>query len=748
VLTLLAVLFFFVVAVIAAAVAIGQASRALRRIAALERRLDDLRRKLDTIEHRLEETPAPPPPPSVFGERSSSVRVFEAPANPLATDTSEATTAPPVSPIEAEAAPSSHTAVRRETLEQRIGARWLLYAGIAAVFVASAWFIRHAFENDWVTPPMRIALGFAGGATLIALGERAAARGLARYGEALTGAGVGVFYIAVYAAYAFYGLVGRWTAFVMMAATTALTYLLAARHRSQGLAFIAVAGGFATPWLIGDPHVPLALYAYLGVLVAGTLAVVARHDWPLLNAASYALTVWTLADWASDHYVPTLWLGTEMFLIVFLALFAEAWRRARRSASRQATWTSALLATSPLAFHLASLAILQDHRGAMLVYFIAFTLAGLIVARAVRSRNARALAWLGAAIPCLAWVTAGRFGDWYSATLVTIAAIFVLHELAQWESIRAGHADDDHRAPALPAIEVALLHANGWWALAAAAVVVGSRYLSWQPSVAFGLALANVGLAAAYHTRSGDAAIHHLVLAWGLAAAGVTLQLDGAPVTIAWAAEGAGLVWLGLRSKREWVSVAGAGLLALAVFRALFGLTEPLPLSSDLVLNARVAAAAFVVAMLYVCAWLLGSGSARAVAIVAANVVTVATLSAEVSAWFDWRAYDSGVRDGSPGGPARDLVRQATLSVLWALYAVGLVAFGIWRRYPPIRYFAIALFALTIAKVLAIDVATLDRPTRMVSMLAIGVLLLVASYLYQRLARPGRDAGLPTGGAA
>ena len=61
-----------------------------------------------------------------------------------------------------------------------------------------------------------------------------------------------------------------------------------------------------------------------------------------------------------------------------------------------------------------------------------------------------------------------------------------------------------------------------------------------------------------------------------------------------------------------------------------------------------------------------------------------------------------------------------------------LVAIGIARRYAPIRYLAIVLFAATIGKVFLVDLAELDRVYRVLSVIGLGVLLIVASYLYQR----------------
>jgi uncharacterized membrane protein len=72
------------------------------------------------------------------------------------------------------------------------------------------------------------------------------------------------------------------------------------------------------------------------------------------------------------------------------------------------------------------------------------------------------------------------------------------------------------------------------------------------------------------------------------------------------------------------------------------------------------------------------------------------------------------------------------LSVTRAVYATILIVAGMRKRYAPVRYFAIALFAVTIGKVFAVDLAELDRIYRISSIVGVGVALLVSSYLYQR----------------
>ena len=109
-----------------------------------------------------------------------------------------------------------------------------------------------------------------------------------------------------------------------------------------------------------------------------------------------------------------------------------------------------------------------------------------------------------------------------------------------------------------------------------------------------------------------------------------------------------------------------------------------------------------------------------------AQFVTLALLTSEIDGY--WRAERTGV--------AFTFARQLMTSVTWAVFATALIVVGLWKRYAPIRYFAIATFALTIVKVFFVDLSELDRIYRVSSVIGLGVLLLITSYLYTRSQNP------------
>ena len=119
-------------------------------------------------------------------------------------------------------------------------------------------------------------------------------------------------------------------------------------------------------------------------------------------------------------------------------------------------------------------------------------------------------------------------------------------------------------------------------------------------------------------------------------------------------------------------------------------------------------------------------------ALVAANVLTLAVLTTEINAFWQILRTSLGSSDALRDAANAELANQVTLSVSWAVYATALTGVGFLRRYPPIRYLAIAMFGMTVFKVFTVDLSQLDQLYRIMRTFGLGVLLVGAAYLYQR----------------
>ena len=709
----------FVLTLILPIVAFLYASAVRARVLDIERRLARLERWM------LGEAPAPSAPDTA-GWSDTAAGADRAPASaPPPAPPAPASVAPPASAAEAPAPASVPAEPAPLRLEARIGTRWMLYAGVATLVVGVGLFVRYAFVNEWITEPLRVATGVLAGGLLMVSGRRFAARGHARFGTTLVGGGVAAWYLAVYAALNLYGLVDAATGFAMLTAVTAFAAYQADRLRAQPLAMMAVAGGFVTPFLVGSGGAQLVLFGYVALLVGAIVYLAHRRDWPALNLVSFVLTGLTVAVWYVRFYEPGAYLRTELFLTLYAALFLWVLYLSRASTHPYAGVVRGALVTTPLWYHAASLSLLGDHWLAFLVYLIAVTGAGVAVAARLGAMWARLGLWVLVAGPLLGWTGADPDGSWLVPAVVTWMAVASLHAAAQIELLRRGGGP-------LHAADVVLVPVNGLGLAFGLQALLEPHFPAATGLATALLAVAWWAVAAGARRIDPRAAMHLLVLAAALAVAAVGLQLDGHWAVLACAAEAGGLAWLGVRERRPWMRTAAAGVLATAVLVALAVQAAPVPAAHAVVLNRRALLGLFVVGVLALVAWLHRREDDRdvprresslAAAVVGANALLLFTLSMEIRAFWELR---QGIAANA------ELAMQMMLSATWAAYAAALTAAGIRRRYAPVRYLAIAIFGATVLKVFLVDFSQLDSVYRIASSVVLGLLLLAASYLYQR----------------
>ena len=208
----------FLIAIILAlllTVALGRAAAARDAMARLERRIAALEDQL----RRDRPGPRPSDDTNVAGAADDRDASRHPTAIPTTVATSGAEGAPSSPPRAPSTPPRESTATR---LEARIGTRWMLYVGVAALVIGVGLFIRYAFASQWVTPPLRVAFGGLAGALVFIAGRRAVTVGHARFGTTLVGGSIAVWYLAVYAALNLYGLLNAVLGFGLLVSITGL----------------------------------------------------------------------------------------------------------------------------------------------------------------------------------------------------------------------------------------------------------------------------------------------------------------------------------------------------------------------------------------------------------------------------------------------------------------------------------------------------------------------------------------------
>jgi uncharacterized membrane protein len=708
-----------------------------------------------------------------------------------------------------------------------LGPRILVGAGGLAVVVFLGFFVRYAWENNWVGPAGRVLSGAVFSLGLVAAGLRFVQGVYRPLGQGLAAAGFSGLYVSAYAAHGFYDLVPRTLAGAVMVVVTACAVAVADRLRTRLLAALAWVGGYLTPVLLSTREDRAeSLFGYLLLLGAGAMWLDRRKPWPETLPLAFLGTASLYLGWYASHFRPERFEVAAAGLVLFTGLFGLGAAMKDRAAG-----VAGVVATA--AVGLALLGADADRPEVLLPLSLVLVAVGLRAAVSLGTGVALA-AGLAAGLPFLAWALHHYDGDAFglaAAWVVGGGALLVLGTPARLPrtafsgaalvaggvvaATMAGKTDRPEAVLVLLVAQagVAVLARRRWaWAEAVGVALAALAVFAWWDAffeidrtgdlmmlglvlaAAYAAAVAVRGLTRAGPLRVADgvtqataAALAWLVLdhglglvapglrgpaavslalvhlALGLAArraggqvlwARVTLSLAAVfltlaipvqlglfGITLAWAFEALVFLWVGVHHGSRLARVGGYLLLLLAAGRLV---ARHFPLHDGgftPVLNPVFGTWLLVIASLALARRLTSPSRAEGQSLdqVAGFVLgplglalLFGLLTAETR-----EVFEEKVRLARAAGDDATVLaarRQAdlALSVLWTAFATGLLATGLALRSRALFYTAYALFGVTALKVVMIDLATLPTLYRMLSFLALGVLLLAGAWLNLR----------------
>ena len=173
------------------------------------------------------------------------------------------------------------------------GEYWLNKIGISLLLLGVVFLFKYSWDQQWITPWMRLMFGAGLGSGLLYLGKMIYTK-QPHLSRVLMGGGIATFYITGYSAFQIYHLVPQSAALFFMTGVTVLTYYLSIKQSEPILSIIAVVGGLGTPFLLhtGSGNIP-GLVGYSSLIVAGSLTIFYFRNW-------YSL-LWT--TWAGGYLV-------------------------------------------------------------------------------------------------------------------------------------------------------------------------------------------------------------------------------------------------------------------------------------------------------------------------------------------------------------------------------------------------------------------------------------------------------------
>ena len=413
--------------------------------------------------------------------------------------------------------------------ESLIGVKLFSWVAGAALALAAIFFLRYSLDNGWLTPEIRMAIGFLTGVGLLVGCELKAARGYAQTANALDAAGIAILFATVFASFALWHLMPATVAIGLLIIVTAVAVLLSIRRESMFIAVLGLLGGFATPAMLSSGQDnPFGLFGYLLLLNAGLAWVAYKKRWPALTALSTVFTTvyqwgWVMKFLNADKLPIALGVFLVFPILSIIALAIGDRGDGARDDEHTSMWFSPSLfgnaarlsAVLPLVFsvYLATVPAYGARFG-LLFGFLFLIAVGLFVVAIAKGPNFLHL--LGAV------TTVAVFGIWFNGSYTTaawpwilgIVAVFSLFYLSATllAEMLAGDTFDALGDRAVFAGPILLF---------AFPVLLAIEPLAATPWLPFGVLFALLAACAVFAIRRGEGPVHFIAAFFALAAEAV-----------------------------------------------------------------------------------------------------------------------------------------------------------------------------------------------------------------------------------
>lgn len=208
------------------------------------------------------------------------------------------------------------------SLERFIGENLINKIGIAVTVIGVAIGAKYAIDHDLISPLTRIILGYLVGACLLFFAVRLR-KDYANFSAVLLSGSMAIMYFITYAAYSFFSLYPQIITFILMVIFTVFTVTAALKYNKEVIAIIGLVGAYAIPFLLGDnPDAAFVLFCYTAIINIGILIIAVKKYWKPLYFSAFVLTWLIYLTWYYGRYKADGDISLAFsFLFLFFAIF-------------------------------------------------------------------------------------------------------------------------------------------------------------------------------------------------------------------------------------------------------------------------------------------------------------------------------------------------------------------------------------------------------------------------------------------
>ena len=662
-----------------------------------------------------------------------------------------------------------------QDLEDFIGTNLISKIGILITIIGVFIGAKYAIDKELVSPLIRITSSYAFAASLFFIALRLKPK-YENFSSILMGGGLAVTYFITYIAFSFYEMFPQAIAFALMVITTVAAVVIALWYQQKVIALIGQVAAYAIPFLLSDGSGNVVvLFTYISIINIGLLVLSFRKDWKLLYRIAFFLTWLIYAVWviSSDNTFYKFSKGLLFLAITFFTFYVTFLSYKVFKKQMYQVGEILILLINALLFFFLGAYLLQQNYGShrMLTWFtllnaVIHFIAGYFIYRLKLADKSVLQFILGLALLFVTITIPIEFDGSWVTMLWTIeaTALFYIASVNK----RALYLDI-----ALPLVIIALIsllqdwivsypyirslslnvfthpfaNINFWLSLFVCACF---GYMSFQPIQAeepasfntryfFTKALPVIFLLLVYFTL-----FNELHLQWDVIIQHTNVYADKMNYallqTVTLLIFSCLYVAANIEINSRWIKRSGLYTLLLAaavianivmLFKGLYVLGELR--DSYLQQSLRSSPSKWLINIRYGCiialailwsgAWRATRANTRSSSLevfisMLFNFTFLSIVCNEFIHWMDLAGYANQYKLG--------------LSIIWGVYALALIFAGIVRRKKHLRIGAMFLFSLTLLKLFFYDLSSLSTISKTIVLLLLGILLLIASFLYNK----------------
>ena len=216
-------------------------------------------------------------------------------------------------------------------LEKFIGENLINKIGIAILVAGIGYFVKFAIDQNWINEIGRVLIGVLAGGLLLGVAHRLR-NTFTAFSSVLVAGGLSVLYFTIAIAFSDYHIFSQPAAFLIMVVITGFAVLLSIAYNRVELAVLSLIGGFCTPFMVSTGQSNyVVLFSYVLILDVGMLVLAYFKKWNVVHWVAYGFTVLLYGTWLATEVLNTPattpappappYVGALLFATGFYAVF-------------------------------------------------------------------------------------------------------------------------------------------------------------------------------------------------------------------------------------------------------------------------------------------------------------------------------------------------------------------------------------------------------------------------------------------